>query len=120
MTNRRLGHSKRGRIAKTNKYFFQRGKRFSCLGPFALDHGFLSECIIEGAFNSDSFLSALKRCVLPFMNPFPGPRSVLLLDNCTIHHNHGACKHATWPVSACGSWSRMIPRACPWRSPFGS
>ena len=22
------------------------------------------------------------------MNPFPGPRSVLLLDNCTIHHNY--------------------------------
>jgi transposase len=23
---------------------------------------------------------------LPYMNPFPGPRSVLLLDNCSIHH----------------------------------
>ncbi|KAI7938122.1 hypothetical protein MJO28_015042 [Puccinia striiformis f. sp. tritici] len=24
--------------------------------------------------------------VLPFMNPFPGPRSVLVMDNCCIHH----------------------------------
>ena len=97
VTNRRLGHSKRGRIAKTNRYFFHRGRRFSCLGPFALDHGFLSECIIEGAFNSDLFASALVQCVLPFMNPFPGPRSVLLLDNCSIHHTYAvlqACHYA--------------------------
>jgi hypothetical protein len=24
---------------------------------------------------------------LPYMNPFPGERSVLVLDNCRIHHN---------------------------------
>jgi len=24
---------------------------------------------------------------LPEMNPYPGPRSILVLDNCRIHHN---------------------------------
>ena len=60
---RRIGHSKRGRRAKTNRYLFNRGRRFSCLGPFVLNHGFLGECIVEGAFNSDSFLAALVQCV---------------------------------------------------------
>ena len=23
---------------------------------------------------------------MPFTNPYPGPRSVLIMDNCRIHH----------------------------------
>jgi transposase len=26
---------------------------------------------------------------IPFMNPFPGPRSVIVMDNCRIHHGGG-------------------------------
>ena len=64
VTNRTMGHSKRGRVAKTNRYFFHRGRRFSCLGPFALDEGFLSECIIEGGFTKETFLMALVQTVV--------------------------------------------------------
>jgi hypothetical protein len=24
---------------------------------------------------------------MPFTNPYPGPRSVLVMDNCRIHHS---------------------------------
>jgi len=44
--------------------------------------GVFDSCIIEGGFNSDTFLEALVQVVLPHMNAFPDPRSVLLLDNC--------------------------------------
>ncbi|GLB45135.1 hypothetical protein LshimejAT787_2000400 [Lyophyllum shimeji] len=28
----------------------------------------------------------LREFVVPLTNPYPGPRSVLILDNCSIHH----------------------------------
>jgi hypothetical protein len=86
--HRRYGSSKRGTIAKTNYYYFHRGVRYSVLGPFVMDEGFLDSCIIEGGFNSDTFLEALVQVVLPHMNAFPDPRSVLLLDNCIIHRQY--------------------------------
>ena len=38
----------------------------------------------EGNFDGPKFTSYIE-CLLEFMNPWPGPRSVLLLDNCSIH-----------------------------------
>lgn len=54
------------------------------MSGFTLD-GFLEPFIVKGTFNSRRFLTGIKRCVLPHMNAYPGPRSVLLLDNCRIH-----------------------------------
>lgn len=28
----------------------------------------------------------IRRPQIPLTNPYPGPRSVLVLDNCSIHH----------------------------------
>jgi len=64
-----------------------------------LDAGFLDSCIVEGAFNSDTFLQALHQCVLPHMNPWPMDRSVLLLDNCNIHKS-AAVRHAVCSIGA--------------------
>ena len=45
------------------------------------------ECIIiEGSFNSESFLRFVKG-LLNKMNPYPSPNSVLVMDNCRIHKN---------------------------------
>lgn len=36
---------------------------------------------------SNMFYSFLMMCLqIPLTNPYPGPRSVLVLDNCRIHH----------------------------------
>lgn len=56
---RRVGKSKRGTIAKTNRYFLHCGQNHSALGPFVLDQGFLDIDIVEGAYNSETFLYAL-------------------------------------------------------------
>jgi len=82
---RNVGYAKKGAIAKTNKYFFHKGKSMSVLGPFVFDEGFLDFSIVEGGYDGDLFWSALNVKVLPFMNRFPEPRSVLILDNCPIH-----------------------------------
>jgi len=43
--------------------------------------------VIHGSFNMELFNSFIKNHVLPRMNAFPGPRSVLVMDNCRIHRN---------------------------------
>lgn len=43
------------------------------------------EClIVEGSFNTELFISFIKD-LLPKLNPFPQPNSVLIMDNCSIH-----------------------------------
>jgi hypothetical protein len=51
---RRMGYSKRGSIAKTNHYFWNRSKRYSVLGPF----------VIDGGFDSDRFYIAMEQKVV--------------------------------------------------------
>lgn len=41
-----------------------------------------------GSFSGDSFISFLES-LLAVMNPYPLPHSVLVLDNCAIHHVEG-------------------------------
>ncbi|EJC99415.1 uncharacterized protein FOMMEDRAFT_93813 [Fomitiporia mediterranea MF3/22] len=40
--------------------------------------------IIEGLFNIELFLEFIND-LLAKMQPFPAPRSVIVMDNCTIH-----------------------------------
>ena len=46
----------------------------------------LDAYIVNGGFNADKFLHAITALVQKHMMPFPGPRSVLILDGCGIHH----------------------------------
>ncbi|KIJ04697.1 hypothetical protein PAXINDRAFT_41775, partial [Paxillus involutus ATCC 200175] len=48
--------------------------------------GYLVAEVVEGSYDSDSFYTYVAD-KLPNMNPFPAERSVLVLDNCRIHHN---------------------------------
>ncbi|KIJ52151.1 hypothetical protein M422DRAFT_94837, partial [Sphaerobolus stellatus SS14] len=50
--------------------------------------GIIFSDIKLGAYDGDSFLAFLEG-LLQHMNPYPGPRSVLILDNCAIHHVDG-------------------------------
>lgn len=56
----------------------------SILPAISLD-GIVNLSVIEGGHNAESF-SLFIDSTLDYMNPYPGPRSVLLMDNCTIHH----------------------------------
>ncbi|KIK25100.1 hypothetical protein PISMIDRAFT_31710, partial [Pisolithus microcarpus 441] len=47
--------------------------------------------LVEGPVNTEQFLKFLKEQVMPFTNPYPSPCSVLIMDNCGIHHGNGIC-----------------------------
>lgn len=57
--------------------------RYSILPGLSLD-GILAVDIIEGSFTSKKFARFIDS-LLDQMNPFPGPNSVIIMDNCRIH-----------------------------------
>ena len=101
-SNRRTGWSRRGTRCVQRKYFVH-GKRFSLL-PIIMLNGIIVHDIIEGSVTSEKFIEFLRELVVSFViilsctlltsyfpqisltNPYPGPCSVLILDNCRIHH----------------------------------
>ncbi|TEB20647.1 hypothetical protein FA13DRAFT_1589699, partial [Coprinellus micaceus] len=49
--------------------------------------GILALDIFEGAVNKERFISFIRNDVANHLNPFPGPQSVVVMDNCVIHHD---------------------------------
>ncbi|KAF9507543.1 hypothetical protein BS47DRAFT_1303880, partial [Hydnum rufescens UP504] len=47
--------------------------------------GYIAHDIVEGAVTGEVFERFLQEQA-PLMHLYPGPCSVLLLDNCSIHH----------------------------------
>ncbi|KIJ46833.1 hypothetical protein M422DRAFT_226531 [Sphaerobolus stellatus SS14] len=70
------------RAAVTAK--FQRGQGYSLL-PALCSEGIIYSEIQKGAYDRPSFLTFIEN-LLEHMNPWPAPRSVLVMDNCSIHH----------------------------------
>jgi len=98
-TYRRKAWAIRGQRA-VRKAFFIRGQRYvykntlsdwklilhrySVLPALSLD-GILSVDIVEGSFDQISFAGFIDG-LLDQMNTFPGRNSVIVMDNCRIHH----------------------------------
>jgi hypothetical protein len=57
--------------------------RYSVLPALSLD-GILAVDIVQGSFNKVSFAHFING-LLGQMNPFSGPNSVIVMDNCRIH-----------------------------------
>jgi hypothetical protein len=53
--------------------------------PAITVNGIIYSHIKEGLYNGKHFLEWLKG-LLREMNPYPAPKSVLVMDNCYIHH----------------------------------
>ncbi|KAF9503538.1 hypothetical protein BS47DRAFT_1271496, partial [Hydnum rufescens UP504] len=49
--------------------------------------GILHLKIVEGSFNHPLFMEFIEG-LLDQMNPFPGPNSVIMMDNCRIHKSN--------------------------------
>jgi hypothetical protein len=57
------------------------------LPALSLD-GYIYSDMVVGSFNGETFMNFL-RGVLEVMNPYPAANSVLVMDNCAIHHVEG-------------------------------
>lgn len=73
------------RVEKHNPFVWK--ERFSMLGAMALDEGIIASRVVEGSFTRELFLKFLHDNLLPCTNPYPAPRSIIVLDNARIHHS---------------------------------
>jgi len=65
---------------------FIRGQRYLVL-PALTSEGYIALDIFEGSVNRERFIRFLEEQLAPQLTPYPGPRSVVVLDNCAIHHD---------------------------------
>lgn len=89
------GWSPRGVTYRMHKTSKNRGERWSILPAMGIN-GYLEYDIVQGSYNGDRFHYFVRR-LLAKMNRFPGPRSVLLLDNVKTHYSadlEGLCNEA--------------------------
>jgi hypothetical protein len=62
----------------------KRIEKWSILPLYTID-GFLAVEIIKGSYNSFLFRRYMQEIVIPNCTPYPGPQSVVVMDNARIH-----------------------------------
>jgi transposase len=80
---RKYGWSPRGSIAIEYSPL-KRSERWSILPALTLN-GWIDCLIFQSSITGQIFEDWLEQKVLPQCNPYPGPRSVLIMDNASIH-----------------------------------
>ena len=109
---RKFGWSVRGQKCHSSVPF-ARGKRVSVLAAMDVK-GFFTFETTEGTFDRAAFHTALVEKILPLMNPYPLPRSILVLDNARIHVYEQIYK----TVEAFGVMLVFLPPYCPQLNPI--
>ncbi|ODQ56060.1 hypothetical protein SAICODRAFT_40800, partial [Saitoella complicata NRRL Y-17804] len=82
---RKFGYSAVGTRAIQERVFGH-PKRWNVL-PALTSTGLEALRIFHGSFNADRFVEFIKEDLLPILRRFPGPNSVVVLDNCRIHRD---------------------------------
>nr|GAT45666.1 predicted protein [Mycena chlorophos] len=82
--NRKRGRGPVGQRVVVDQQWV-RGVRLTATGLLTID-GMLTSTVVEGSMHRDQFVAFLEGHVLPLCSPFPGPLSVLVMDNAKIHH----------------------------------
>ena len=79
-------------------------------------NGILDLQIVRGSVNGDVFMDFVERVVLPNLMPFNGtnPNSVVLLDNCSVHHVEGVVD----TIQEMGTIVHFLPPYCPDLTPI--
>jgi hypothetical protein len=81
--NRKYGWASRG-VTPHEYRLFKHSERWSILPAYTVD-GFITWEIIQGAFTTELFEEFFEFKVLPRYNPYPGERSIIIMDNAPIH-----------------------------------
>ncbi|PLW25115.1 hypothetical protein PCANC_27680 [Puccinia coronata f. sp. avenae] len=82
--HRRMGQSACG--WPTNRVKRQSGTICFSMLPGVSTDGVVAVTAQQGSIQRLDFDYFLEYVLIPFMNPFPGPRSLIVMDNCRIHH----------------------------------
>jgi len=81
--DRKYGWSPQG-LACEHWRPIKRSEKWSIL-PALVDDGYLDWITFQGSITSELFLDFVREKVLPHCSAYPGPRSVIILDNASIH-----------------------------------
>ena len=81
---RRYGYSIRGYRTEIHSLLV-RGRRVTSIAAIS-STGLLDVYHTTGTGTGDIFFNFIRGSVIPNMLPFPNPRSILVMDNCSIHH----------------------------------
>jgi hypothetical protein len=84
-SDRKYGWSPVGLPAQVVRSY-KRSERWSILPAYTYE-GFLDWDIMQGSYNAQLFALFIETQVLPHTMPFPGPRSVIIMDNAKIHRS---------------------------------
>ncbi|KAF5356734.1 hypothetical protein D9757_005211 [Collybiopsis confluens] len=96
--------------ACTRRAIWLRGERFSVLPALTKD-GIVALEIFKGTVNREMFVDFLKEHLAPTLTPYPGPRSVVILDNASIHHDLDEIRAII--VEECGARLIYLPPYSP-------
>ena len=83
---RKFGYSLRGEPPVCH-HLLHRGRRISAIVAMSTD-GVVTYDLVHGSVNGEKFIQFLQGKLVPEMLPYDGenPRSILVMDNCSIHH----------------------------------
>ena len=109
---RRYARSKKGTKAVV-RLPFSRGNRVSVLA--SLDYtGFMSWKCTSGTYSRKRFHNAFSEKIVPHLNPWPGPRSIVIMDNAKIQ----MFKESEDAVHQCGARLIYLPPYSPELNPI--
>ena len=85
-STRKYGYNVRG-IPICDQRILVRGTRYAGIPVISTD-GIQDVFTVEGTMTGERFTKFVRNVLLPHVNPFNGvnPRSVVIMDNITIHH----------------------------------
>src|SRR5277367_6555422 len=78
------GWAKKGKVIR-QKAPGPKSENYSLLPAMTVD-GYIACTIHQGAVNMEMFRDFVEDSLLPLCTPYPGPRSVIILDNAAIHN----------------------------------
>ncbi|RXW19082.1 hypothetical protein EST38_g6778 [Candolleomyces aberdarensis] len=96
-------------LACVRHEFFVCSKWYSVLPAFMYE-GYIVIDVVEGSINKEKFISFIYNEVAPLLNPYPAPKSVVVLNNCTIHHDEEIQRIV---VEECGAKLVYLPPYSP-------
>ncbi|ESZ89882.1 transposase [Sclerotinia borealis F-4128] len=107
--DRLYGYAKSGTKAVVSRWLSHR-ERVSVLPAYTVD-GYIASTTFVGTCNGDIFEDFIIEQLLPLCNPYPQPRSVIVMDNASIHHSNR--DHIEAAYHRKGVWIRYLPPCSP-------
>ena len=81
---RRYGYGLRGKPVQCQKLLV-RGKRVSVIAAMSVE-GLLDVKLVKGTVTGAIFTDFLEKQLLSHLMPLPNPHSIIIMDNCSVHH----------------------------------